>query len=59
MKVGDMVKMSHARGHWVGWVVELLEDPWVIVWKPEQGFQTWRMDKPLGGYHKIEVINNG
>jgi hypothetical protein len=56
MKVGDMVKMSHAGGCWVGLIVELLNSPWAVVWRPEQGFQTW----PMSGGHperQFEVIN--
>jgi hypothetical protein len=57
MKVGDMVKMSHAGGYWVGWIVELPKSPWAVIWRPGQGFQTCHMEKPNSGLHQIEVIN--
>ena len=64
MKVGDLVKMSHAGGYWVGWIVELLKSPWVVIWRPEQGFQTWNMETQLfrpeeWPFFSIEVINDG
>ena len=54
MKVGDMLKMSHAGGHWLGLVIELLHDgAVVIVWRPGLGFQTW----PLESHYQIDVVN--
>ena len=54
MKVGDMLKMSHAGGHWLGLVIELLHDGAVVrVWRPGLGFQTW----PLESHYQIDVVN--
>ena len=57
MKVGDMIKLTYSNAHWVGWVVELLEDGWAVIWRPEHGFQTWSHARDLESHYQIEVID--